>query len=360
MNKRSQPSDKSAGSLSFIHLVAPFLILGTAVAQAQIAVSSWVTTTVVDNADTTPAGTPAITFSNRYSTVSTFVAGGITYNAAAANTAQHAYVRRGTTGPNGSGLMVIRNGNTTNSVLGTHYSNTENLLLSGSLQTTIYDTFANTGGNGGNWNIERIDYAWNSGYTVVGDEVLTVFNVDPTGGQDDFRIAVFTGWNGTTNQPTAYASTGIAIIGQDFGSTLPLPVPTGSPSTTNWQNLAYSNGDNYSGNPSTANGNSNGHGIGGIIFKLTDLGVSVGQVIYGYSLMSTDVVVTGGAASLVDWTNTSVYLPTTTNGTEGTADFVSFGGKFIRPIPEPSTYGLFALGALASFAVWRRGRRSAS
>jgi len=266
-------------------------------AAAQTAILSWTTTTLSNSADQTVSG---ITYLDKYITIDTFTTAAGTYNAQSASTIQadHAYIRRNTTAqPNDAGWMSIRQGSNT-VVQGTYYSTEEQLLLSGNLLNSTFDTFTNNTGtlSGQSSNVERIDY--------------------PTG---------------TSSSATSTTST--------------------------WNAVTLANGDSLSGTGSFVFTQSP-QGLGGAAINLTDLGVAVGQTIYGYSIMAPDVTPTV-ASDLVNWQNSSVYR-TTTNQVDGTADFAAFGGRFIRPIPEPSTYGAIFLGVgLAAYGLRRRFGRSA-
>jgi len=75
--------------------------------------------------------------------------------------------------------------------------------------------------------------------------------------------------------------------------------------------------------------------------------------------MGPDVAVVN-ASDLVTWTNSTVYQ-TNTSTLAGTADFTAYTGRFIRPVPEPSTYGAIFIGAgLAAYALRRRFGRGAT
>ena len=129
--------------------------------------------------------------------------------------------------------------------------------------------------------------------------------------------------------------------------------------TSTWNAVSFAGGDSLSSTGSFIFTQSP-QGYGGAAVNLIDLGVSPGQTIYGYSLMAPDVT-PATATDLVDWTNGSVYL-TNTNQVDGTADFSSFGGRFVRPVPEPSAYGALMVGAgLAAFGLrrWRTRRHYA-
>lgn len=341
------------------------VVLGASVGEAQLVVqniTAWTTTTPTNLTDQTVNG---IRYENRSSTPATITTPLDLYIVANAGvSADRAFVRRnnatpsGNSNQNGQNISVLSNNSASNRVYGTYNATMEDLLLEGNILNSTWDTFANVNsGAGPGHDIERIDYVWSNGYTVIGDEVVVVFNFDPVNAQDDFRVAVFTSVDGTAEKkPTNYASSGVLVTGTNYPDKLPLPYPSGGPTSSNSSGWSTGTSDDLSGTI-TGPSDSQTVGIGGVAIKLTDLGVTAGQTIYGYSLIPTDVNASS-AANLVDFTNATYYPTNTANAdATGTADFAAFGGRFVRPIPEPSTYGLIGLGGLISFAVWR-GRKS--
>jgi len=380
-----------------LSLLTLTLLTGSALASPEL-VTSWVTTTPIDTSNTWIDGSgktnsgreniARLNFANIYSTVSSFTTPTNNYVTSAGLKASDAFIRRGAVGSNSINMMVLTgiydgstNQETTRS---TAYANVEELLLSGSLQNGIADAFANvnTSGDGGPVNTERIDFVWQNGYVVTGDEAITLFNLDPLNNQDEFRIAAFTSLGTTTitglgnqnNVPTTYASTGILITENLYNAAkLPLPVVAngGTPNstTTSWNNVQFKDGsgDNFQVGIDKSNAiidnqttGATASGIGGVVIKLTDLGLSVGQTFYGYSLMSTDVNPGTQASNLVDWRNATVFPTNTQNNTGGTADFITFGAQLFQPVPEPAHYGLLSFGGLAAcLSLRRRGLRKA-
>ncbi len=256
----------------------------------------------------------------------------------------------------GGSATVIGKGDTTPTL--------SEVMLSNDLTQGLRNPFANGSGST-NSNIERIDFSFAGGYTVQEGDAIVFFDLENVGNfGDGFRIAAFTSVgtvNGVSNAPTAYANTGLLVQPDTFGN--PVATPDGSnakylrSTTTNGDNLASGQSittlDTNSGTP-----NSNDLYLVGILIRFTDLGLSVGQTIYGYSLMAGDVTA-GSASDLVNWNNDCVYLTNTDANTWGNMDFMGFGAQISRPVPEPSTYGVLFLGAgLAIFGLrrWRQSR----
>ena len=352
------------------------------VAYAQVLpVTSWTLTTMTDGTDSISSG---ITYLNKYMTVDTFTAGGDVFSAndpTKSIVADHAYVRRNTatssTNSNPSNFHIMSGTVSSTAVEGQLYSNAESLLLSGNILLTVADAFSNVASSTTSAllsNIERLDFVWQSGYLAHPEDVIAVFNVDTPTSQDDFRIAIFTSIDGS-NIPTAYKSIGLLInttsslsagtgdgtdtgTGNDYGSLLSVTYPTSTASTTtstvsNWRVQGFSSGDTISGATSAGTYSSTSQGIGGAAIRLSDLGITTSQMIYGYSIMAPDVTPVV-ASDLVTWTN-STYYPTNTSTTSGTADITAFTGRFIQPVPEPSTYGAILMGAgLAAYGLRRK------
>jgi len=242
------------------------------------------------------------------------------------------------------------------------------VMLSSDLTQGLRNPFAN-GSASTSSNIERIDFTFSGGYTVQAGDAMVFFDLENVGNfGDGFRIAAFTSLgtvNGVANSPTAYANSGLLVQPDTFGN--PVATPTGTNAT--YVRSTTTNGDNLSSGQSittldTNSGaaNSNDLYLVGILIRFTDLGLSVGQTIYGYSLMAGDVTASSGS-DLVNWNNSTVYRTDTDASTWGNMDFMGFGAQISRNVPEPSTYGaiLFASG-LAFFGIrrWRAARSTAA
>lgn len=246
----------------------------------------------------------------------------------------------------GSGAAAVGKGDTSPTL--------SEVMLSGDLTQGLRNPFAN-GSSSSESNIERIDFNFSGGYTVKAGDAIVLFDLENMGDRGDgFRISAFTSVgsvNGVGNAPSAYANSGLLVTPGSMGA--PVATPTGSnglyaiSTTTAGDSLATSQSFTSLDSNSGTLGESDLYLVG-ILIRFTDLGLSVGQTIYGYSLMAGDVSASSGA-DLVNWNNTSVYRTDTNDATWGNVDFAGFGAQIARPVPEPHTYGglLMATAILA-------------
>jgi PEP-CTERM motif len=323
-----------------------------------IATSMWAQTAVTgvtygaltDNANITRGG---ITYLERTRTVNT-VASGLGDYQFTGPTASNIYFRRNTGAGNMNNTTIFYQNDGSNRHYGTYESNPGELFLSNNLYQGIRNPFEN-GTGATQSNIERIDFYFSGGYTVQENDGLVFFDLENSGNfGDGFRLAAFTSVDGG-NTPTAYANTGLLVAPDSFGGPVNNP-QLGTPG--NYRRATFANGDNLSG---TASGITS---IGslelvGILIRFSDLGITAGTTIQGFSLMAGDVAPTA-AADLVNW-NSAAYYPTNTSASGigyGNMDFMGFGSKIARPVPEPSTYGAIFAGLLGTFFGWRRLRRA--
>lgn len=310
-----------------------------------------------------------ITYNNDYRPVTQISTAGANYVFDGAM-ASNVYFRRNTGSGNPNNSTVFYQYNTTTgtpisaaTVIGRGDSSPtmSEVMLSNDLTQGLRNPFANGAGNAQNSNIERIDFYFSGGYTVKAEDAVVFFDLENQGNTGDgFRIAAFTSVDGS-NTPTAYVNTGLLVEAGTFGN----PVATPDGTNAKYLRSTTTNGDNLASGQSitTLDANSGTPGANdlylvGILIRFTDLGLSVGQTIFGYSLMAGDVAASS-ASDLVNWNNTSVYLTNTDPNAYGNMDFMGFGAQISRPIPEPSTYGAMLLGAgLACFGVrrWRQSR----
>jgi hypothetical protein len=239
----------------------------------------------------------------------------------------------------------------------------EEVMRSGDLTQGLRNPFANTGGTTSlNSNIERIDFYFSGGYTVQAGDAVVFFDLENQGNfGDGFRIAAYSAVgtvNGFANAPTTYTSTGLLVAADSFGS----PVNTPSGANARYIRSTTTNGDNLTSGQTIATVDTNAGALGasdlylvGILIPFADLGLTVGQTIFGYSLFAGDVAFTT-TAQMNNWNNATYYPTNTDSATWGNMDFMGFGAQVSRPVPEPSVYGAALLALGASLLGWRRRR----
>ena len=297
--------------------------------------------------NTTP-GTPSVSegymFENTQSSVTSITTASATYGVT--STADNVFVRRNAVNNNQSSVSYTSSGAGTN-LSGIHATDYASLLVSNNLFAGSDNTFAN-GTDNSTGNIERLDFTWNSGLTVTNSLAFAVFDRGATGAHDSFAVAAVTAIDASGN-PTAYGP--LIIVAGNWGA-------TNATADFNYRLFRYSNGDVLTA--STLSTEAAIQGIGGIVITPTDLGLTIGTKIYGYSLMASDVTA-GNSAQLLDWTN-GTYYPTTTDGITGGdgIDIVAVNGMAFGIVPEraPSAVLLGVFAALVAACQISRGRRA--
>lgn len=251
------------------------------------------------------------------------------------------------------------NGSATVSGVGDSNPTMSEVMLSGDLSQGLRNPFAN-GSSSTDSNIERIDFFFAGGYTVKEDDAIVLFDLENFGDHGDgFRIAAFTSVgtvNGSSNAPTAYANSGLLVNSNSMGDAISTP----DGSNSRYLLSTTTNGDSLSSNQSlttldynSGTAGSNDLYLVGILIRFTDLGLSVGQTIYGYSLMAGDVTATT-SSDLVNWNNSNVYLTNTDSSTWGNVDFAGFGAQIARPVPEAQFYGFSVVAVLLALQLARK------
>lgn len=338
------------------------LLAAAVMSPAQTAVTGVTYGTLVDNANLTQGGLTYLNRDRPVNTVSTTALGDYQFTGPLAS---NIYFRRNTdSNGNGTANQTTDNPNNTtliyqvngsNQDMGNYKSTPEQVFLDGNLYTGIRNPFANGAGTAANSNVERIDFYFAGGYAVQANDALVFFDVENLGNfGDGFRIAAYTAVgtvNGFTNAPTTYANAGLMIPADSFGG--PINNPEGTASAS-YNHSTFTNGDNLSG---TASGTASSGTLQlvGMLIRFSDLGLSAGTTVYGYSLMAGDTAPTT-AASLVNWNNAAYYPTNTDPAGYGNMDFMGFGAQISRPVPEPSTYGATFLSLAVAFLGWRRWR----
>jgi hypothetical protein len=318
------------------------LLAATPWLDAQTSISS--ATFIVDSSASSSTS-EGKTFENTVTSINTFVAGGIGYAVGA--TADSAYVRRNGT-PNQSSVWYRQGSD----FLGSHSADYGQLLLGNNVNRGSDNTFSNDGGAAGG-NIERLDFVWSGGVTATNDYAVAVFDRGAAGAHDAIKVALITGWDAVNEVPTAYT-----MLASQAGNWGPdnLIQGTDVPGSFGYNLFRYNTGDNLSS--SYASDETGSQGLGGVVFRRSDFGLSEDTVIYGYSLFGYDVTDGGDTANLLDWTNTSFYSASTSGATgSGGIDLAAVNGIAFSAVPEPSAYGLAAFAALAVWPVLRRRRR---
>ena len=325
---------------------------------AQTAISSW-TLTTSDLANATKYGSDpggAVVFENGTRTISTFTAGGGTYRYWEPNGfpgGSSTYIRRSTdaSDTNAANIWIFNTAGGDDSIVSgvyqgllSYHLGTYN-ILNGGEELFVNGTGSATVSAG---NIERIDFYW--GATTIGNlSGLTVFD---RGVGDNIQIAVFTGWDAVNDKPTAYGGNVVALTSANFSASgLDLdPNTAGTQTTAPYDILRFHDGDETGDTNGTLLGTSyrtTDNTVVGAFISFADLGIDPGTIIYGYSIMSSDVTNTIG--NLADWTS-STYYPTNTSIANGGLDLVGFNGYLAAPVPEPATYGAILIGL--SLAGW--------
>jgi hypothetical protein len=267
-----------------------------------------------------------------------------------------AYVRRNTTaGNSNNSSMWYADTNTNGQFDASYATDYASLLLGNNLLRGSDNTFAN-GTDPTTGNIERLDFVLSaSGVAATAATAFAVFDRGAANAHDGVKIAVITGWDSVNNVPTAYGGSLVSITTANYGTTNPV-------ADFGYNLFRYTNGNNLGSPFWTSNTETGTQGIGGAIVSMSDLGITAGTTIYGYSLMAYDVTNGGNMANLVNWNNTT-YYSTTTDGTTGGGgiDLSAVNGVlYNKRVPEPSTYGALFVGAGLAFFGLRRWRRNVS
>lgn len=160
-----------------------------------------------------------------------------------------------------------------------------------------------------NNNIERLDYIFEDGLVVPNDPNIAGFPIFERGGNDSFKFAVISELD-INADPSAY-STVISYASADWTDTA-FDVKS---------SVLSRNGGNF-----TETANLTSQNIEVIFVSFADMGLSAGDVIYGYSLGGSDA--TTNCVNFLSFNNTS-FFPQTTNSTAGGLDLLS-GGSFSK------------------------------
>jgi hypothetical protein len=356
--------------------IAALLLLLPILSQGQTAISAWTLGYSNPANNDTTAYSPTITFSNQINTITSINAGSGTGSLKTiASNASEVFVRRsGVTGASADNANVWEVATASNSLMGVNTATLgtgtlQDVLLNHNALMGVNDLFSNTGGTPAqvNNNIERVDYHWNTPFTAVPDQGFAVFDrAASTGVADGFQIAVITGW--AANAPTAYGGNVVEVLAGTgkYGAALDWdPTNTAASQTTfGFEILRFDGAPGTGDSLATLNTTAytaagSGQSVFGTYISFADLGIPQGTVVYGYSIMGSDV--TNTVANLVDWTNNTNYSQATpdTGAGNGSIDLLSVNG--MRFVPEPSTYGAMFMGLgslMLGFRRWRQAQRT--
>lgn len=320
----------------------------SAAAWAQTAITSITTTTTPGV--TTSADTPSVNFENTAIAINTFSTA--TANYQVAGIADQAFVRRatGVDNPNQSSVWY-RDGIVGGEQLGNYSTSYAPLMLQNNLAGGSDNTFANgtTGSHvAQDGNIERLDFVFSGGMVANPAQVFAVFERGAVNAHDLFKIAVITGWDFVNNVPTSYGTLIGPSSSADWGTTNVV-------SDFGYHLFRYNTGDNLT--TSTAHSETGTQGIGGIMFTMSQLGITPGTTIYGYSLFGNDVTDGGNSANLINYANSTYYPSATSNATgSGGIDLATVNGVSFSVIPEASTYALGGVAAMLGAIILHRRR----
>lgn len=240
-------------------------------------------------------------------------------------------------------------------VQGSYSATMDALFTSSNLFTGTENLFVNVDGSDANVvsDIERMDFVFEDGLVISSGQAFSVFERGRNGGgaNGGFKVALITAIDGSLT-PTAFADTIISVSTNSYG-----PIAGITP----FQYDVYRNRVTGGLPPITpgldylANSRIGPQGIGGVLFKSTDFGLSLGSPFFGYSVFGLDVSATNGA-QLVDWLN-STYYPTNSPFSND-VDMVATGAVIFAPVPEPSASALAGLVLCLLVGrrwVWRSG-----
>lgn len=159
-----------------------------------------------------------------------------------------------------------------------------------------------------NNNIERFDLIFPAGYTItdINNEGFAIFERGVNGAHDPVKISGITSLTGT-GDPNGYKTLPVTIATTDWGDIINSSV----------NHIVLRRQPNY--NDLVATG-FKPQDRGGIYIPFGALGFAVGDKVYGYSLMATDVNVTA-PAQIINYTN-SARFPLTTLDAGGGIDLI--------------------------------------
>lgn len=206
-------------------------------------------------------------------------------------------------------------------VVNSYNDNMEAVFNGNALNQGTDNLFANQGdGNGNNNNIERLDVIFSGGIiSTVNTKVgFALFERGDDNAHDPFVIAAIKAVDANGN-PTAYGAP-LRVATINFGN-LPLSV-------TNYYVVRKDSAIESKLRMSTS-GTQN---IGGVFISFSNLGITAGEKIYGYSIIGYDLPAGATAASLVNYNNSTYYPINTSSATsQGGIDLIALTGVLSAP-----------------------------
>lgn len=159
-------------------------------------------------------------------------------------------------------------------------------------------------------NIERVDFVYKSGMATIYPSSAG-FLIAERGGNDAFKIAAITAVDANGN-PTSFGAV-LSVNTTAYGTAIAT-----LPSYVMRKDVSDNALRPFSLVPAQA--------IKSVFIRLSDLGITTLQKVYGYALMGADVTASS-SAQLLDYTN-NTYYPTNTTSANGGMDLASAPGIF--------------------------------
>ena len=183
--------------------------------------------------------------------------------------------------------------------------------------------FDNTSANSNN--IERLDWILSTGYSTanVTKTGFAVFERGADDVHDPFDIAAITGLDVSGN-PNAYGPV-LRILSANYGNI--------TNSSVSYRILKAASGTNL------LDASANTQNRGGVFLSLSDLGISAGSNVFGYSLLAPDFPAGATSADIVNTSNTTNF-PNNTGGVGG-IDLIATTGIFADVTVLPITIESF-------------------
>ncbi len=173
-------------------------------------------------------------------------------------------------------------------------------LVSNNINTGFDNVFQNTSENVHYGNVERIDYIFPNGFTTNESASLSKigFIIYDFGGGSPFNIAGISELN-IAKDPSNYSLPVVSVEESDFGNNL---------LTTERDFVIFQKDPLFYGGETRPSARRNSN-IKGVFISLAELGFTIGQKIYGFSLFANDVPANSTVAALLDFNS----FPTNTN-----------------------------------------------